>query len=401
MKIRNRHERMIAASPERIAVLIADLDAIWPTQIGPAPQPRGYRLYDAGPMSWKEFDRPGAARAFRVIRPEEFRAEHWFELEPADGATILRHTIEGRVAGKYEAIWRRRIEPDHDLILEALLDNVQAAVARPILPLGREPGLRRYAFGDGDLAERRLAVLHEIYASSSSALLADTVTRPPKLAYDLGCGPGYTTAMVGEVTQASRVVGADSSAAFVEASRARHEKARDGGRLEFIRHDVLELPFPAGKASLIYCRLLLAHLPDPVGAVRRWASQLISDGLIVVDEIEWIETNHPHLRAHLRLADAMVAASGARMCAGPLLGAVSGDGGLRTRLTRITEVPVPVTAAARLFAMNLAAVGDRPVTLGICSAADLVSARSTLAELVASAPVGEVTWGMRQAAYSL
>jgi len=63
--------------------------------------------------------------------------------------------------------------------------------------------------------------------AASSALLADAVTRPPELAYDLGCGPGYTTAMVGEVTQASRVVGADSSAAFVAASRARHEQARD------------------------------------------------------------------------------------------------------------------------------------------------------------------------------
>jgi hypothetical protein len=40
-------------------------------------------LYDAGLMLWEEFDRPGAARAFRVIRPDELQAEHWFELEPA------------------------------------------------------------------------------------------------------------------------------------------------------------------------------------------------------------------------------------------------------------------------------------------------------------------------------
>jgi hypothetical protein len=37
--------------------------------------------------------------------------------------------IEGCTAGKYEAIWRERIEPLHNLILEALLDNVEAAVA--------------------------------------------------------------------------------------------------------------------------------------------------------------------------------------------------------------------------------------------------------------------------------
>src|SRR5260370_28274529 len=129
MKIKNSHERVIAAPPERIAALIADFDRVWPTQIGPAARLQGPRLYDAGPMLWEEFDRPGAARAFRVVRPDELHGEHWFELEPAEDATILRHTLVGRAAGKYEAIWRERIEPLHDLILEALLDNIEAAAA--------------------------------------------------------------------------------------------------------------------------------------------------------------------------------------------------------------------------------------------------------------------------------
>jgi hypothetical protein len=127
MRIQNQHERVASAPRERIAALIADLDRVWPTRIAPAPRPRGHRLYDAGLMLWEEFGRPGAVRAFRVVRPEELRAEHWFELDDADGATIVRHTIDGSASGKYEAIWSERIEPLHDLILEALLDNVQAA----------------------------------------------------------------------------------------------------------------------------------------------------------------------------------------------------------------------------------------------------------------------------------
>ncbi len=80
-------------------------------------------------MLWEEIDRPGAARAFRVVRPDEIRAEHWFEVAPADGGAVLRHVIDGRADGRYEAIWRDRIEPLHDRILEALLDNVEAAAA--------------------------------------------------------------------------------------------------------------------------------------------------------------------------------------------------------------------------------------------------------------------------------
>ena len=129
MKIRKCHERIIAAPPERIVPLIADFDRVWPTEIAPAPRLQGHRLYDAGPMLWEEFDRPGAARAFRVVRPDELQLEHWFELELAEGGTVLRHTLEGCAVGKYEAIWRERIEPFHGLILQALLDNVEAAVA--------------------------------------------------------------------------------------------------------------------------------------------------------------------------------------------------------------------------------------------------------------------------------
>jgi hypothetical protein len=129
MKISNRHERMVAAPAERIAALIADFDRVWPTQLAPAPRRQGPRLYDAGLMLWEEVDRPGAARAFRVVRPEGLQGEHWFELEPVEGATMVRHTLEGCAVGRYEVIWRERIGQLHDRILEALLDNLEAAVA--------------------------------------------------------------------------------------------------------------------------------------------------------------------------------------------------------------------------------------------------------------------------------
>jgi hypothetical protein len=128
VKIRNRHERVISAPPERVAGLVLDLDAIWPTQIVAPPRPLGQRRYEEGPMVWEEFDRPGAIRAFRVIVPKELRGEHWFEAQSVDGGTLVCHTIVGEAVGAYESIWHERIEPSHDLILEAVLDNIEAAV---------------------------------------------------------------------------------------------------------------------------------------------------------------------------------------------------------------------------------------------------------------------------------
>lgn len=129
VKIFNVHERTIEATPGQLEAVVADLDGIWPKQISPAPCPDG-ELLRTGTMRWREFDRPGALRAFRVVSPPELRAEHWFEVEPVKDGTVLRHTIDGEAFGEYEAIWRDRIEPGHNLVLEALLDNVQQIVAR-------------------------------------------------------------------------------------------------------------------------------------------------------------------------------------------------------------------------------------------------------------------------------
>jgi trans-aconitate 2-methyltransferase len=252
-----------------------------------------------------------------------------------------------------------------------------------------------YTFGDTDIAARRLSLLDQVFGPASRALLTEVVRRPPSLAYDLGCGPGHTTAMIAEVTAAGRTVGLDRSPAYVA-------RARSGApdRIEFACHDVRTVPFPAGPADLIYGRLLLAHLADPVAAVLGWATQLARGGLVVLDEIEWIDATNPVLRAHLKLADALVAAGGARMQAGPLLSSLPGDGRLRLRLARITEVPVPTATAAAMFSMNLAAIGERPAELGLCGTAELRELRDSLAELTTSPAAGQISWGMHQAAYS-
>jgi hypothetical protein len=129
MKVCNIHERTIAAPPEQIGQLLADFEGIWPTQVAPAPRAQGERRYKTSMMLWQEYDRPGAARAFRIVSPAELQGEHWFELERVPAGTLVRHTVQGEALGDYEAIWRDRIEPGHDIILEALLDKIETALA--------------------------------------------------------------------------------------------------------------------------------------------------------------------------------------------------------------------------------------------------------------------------------
>src|SRR5258708_40245590 len=109
MKISNRHERVLAATPERVAALVADFEQVWPTQIAPAPRRRGPRSFQAGMMVWEEADRQSAVRAFRVVSPNGLQAEHWFETEPADGGITLPPPTDGEALGEDEAPWRQPI----------------------------------------------------------------------------------------------------------------------------------------------------------------------------------------------------------------------------------------------------------------------------------------------------
>jgi hypothetical protein len=51
--------------------------------------------------------------------------------------------IEGETLGKFEAVWAERIEPLHDRLLEALLDNIEANVASNEPRAGRRSVDRR------------------------------------------------------------------------------------------------------------------------------------------------------------------------------------------------------------------------------------------------------------------
>ena len=253
-----------------------------------------------------------------------------------------------------------------------------------------------YTFGDTDIEAARLALVAEVFGPTSEELLAQAVEHPPMLAYDLGCGPGHTTRLVAKATGATLTVGLERSAAHLARARAGAPEA-----VRFVTWDAGDLPFPAGPADLVYARLLLAHLEDPVAVASSWATQLNLGGLLVVDELEWIATDHPVLQTHLHLASSLVATTGAQICAGPLLAGLGDVPGLRRRLRRVVELPVPTADAAAMFEMSLDGWGEGIVAAGLCDRGELCELASALSVLRDSPATGEITWGLHQAAYQV
>jgi SAM-dependent methyltransferase len=204
------------------------------------------------------------------------------------------------------------------------------------------------------------------------------------LAIDLGCGPGNTTRLIAEVLHPELTIGLDRSEAFVERAR---RGAPPG--VDFSTHDVLETPLPAGPADLLFCRLLLAHLPGRAHVVARWSTQLVPGGLLLLDEIESFGSDEPALVEYVRLASGVVEQAGGRLIAGPELATMADPPGNERVDDVVVRMDVSPSDTATIFGMNLAVlVEDGQVEPQPALAAALAD--------VAERNVAEIDWSLRQ-----
>ena len=77
-----------------------------------------------------------------------------------------------------------------------------------------------HSFGETNLAAERLRVVSEVFDPTSEAFVSETVRNRPRLALDLGCGPGFTTRLPSRIARPERIVGVDRSEAFLSRARA-------------------------------------------------------------------------------------------------------------------------------------------------------------------------------------
>ncbi len=254
-----------------------------------------------------------------------------------------------------------------------------------------------YLFGDSDRAALRLRVLADVFATSSRAFLQDVVKLPPRLALDLGCGPGYTTHLLEQTTRCVEAIGLDNSDHFVTLADRTETQ-----RVWFMRHDVTQVPFPTEPGDLLFCRMLLTHLQDPQSVIERWATQLRPDGLLLLEEVEWIQTDQPLFRTYLDMVAAMLEQQRNQLYIGPLLDSMQPGGGLCCHMSRVYRLPVSTKQAATMFSLNIQTWKDQPFIqqhYGANVIEPLEQGLRMLAET--STSEGEIEWGMRQLAFDL
>lgn len=145
MRIRNVHQRQLGASPQDAASLLDGLaspeDRLWPVESWP--RMRFDRPLEAGAAGGHGPIRytvtryvPGQLVVFQFTAPRGFYGAHWFEVLPSGvSGTLLRHTIEMRIAGIALLSWPVVFRPLHDALVEDALTNAQVTLGEDPTPV--------------------------------------------------------------------------------------------------------------------------------------------------------------------------------------------------------------------------------------------------------------------------
>lgn len=252
-----------------------------------------------------------------------------------------------------------------------------------------------YAFRDHDLATQRLRVVAETFEATTRSFVGEAVKSRPGVALDLGCGIGYTTNLVAETTGADRTIGIDQSERFLSIAA---QGSLD--RVSFVNHDVAELPLPGAPADLIFCRFLLTHLTEPRRMVRRWATQLRVGGLVLLDEVESIDTEHPAIRSYLAMVEALLERRKAHLYVGRTLHAMKSGPQLRRLTSRLAQFSLTISEAAAMFLMNLRSWRDDPFIRATYAENAISELEQQLCVLAESTEREHVRWHLRQMTFA-
>ena len=172
----------------------------------------------------------------------------------------------------------------------------------------------KYTFGTDSVAARRLEEVGKYFNPLSTDFIHQFISGVPDIAVDLGCGPGITTHMLKEATNCRKTYGLDNSSEFLGIARQQFNN------YTFLEHDITQVPFPV-TSDIMYARFLLCHLRNPLRVVHAWTTQLRSEGILFVEEMDTIETDLEVFRIYLSMAEGIIATQGGSLYVGNTLAA--------------------------------------------------------------------------------
>jgi SAM-dependent methyltransferase len=260
------------------------------------------------------------------------------------------------------------------------------------------PAQAVYALGHSRVEYQRLRMQARAWEGATGRLLDQLGLGPGASCLDAGCGPGETMrAMAQRVGPAGRVLGIDADAPL--GAMALEMLHGAGHRnCSFQAYDLAAgTPLPGAPFDLVYARLLLFHLPQRAGVLRRlWEAVAHGGCLLVQDydlrsistlpELDWVAEL-------LRVWDGAFGAAGADVSTGTRLPQLFAEAGLGTPDgTDVAGRLEPLATGRVILEGSFRSVLPTAVANGVTT---LAAAAATLAAIdrdAARFPDAQVQW---------
>lgn len=239
-----------------------------------------------------------------------------------------------------------------------------------------EKARARYTFGDTDEAAARLKRLAELYEPETREFLERSRVQGPKLAIDLGCGPGWSTSLLQRVLNPGRTVGLDASERYVVQARRIH-----GPGLEFQVHDITRERFPVKAPEVMFCRFLLTHLRSLEDVLSLWAEVAAPRATLFIHETETLETDNSTLRRYYELVARLQRHYGQALFVGLFLEQCLGKSGWRLVENERLTLKKPAVKMAQLHLSNLRTWRQDEYARQTFDAAEMDALEASLADI--------------------
>jgi 2-polyprenyl-3-methyl-5-hydroxy-6-metoxy-1,4-benzoquinol methylase len=246
-----------------------------------------------------------------------------------------------------------------------------------------------YTFGNSPKAANRLLQLAEFFNPISAQFIRQYLIGKVKSVVDLGCGPGYTTQMLADVTGAKEILGVDQSIFFIDLAK------KNFPHLQFEVADVSKQESDK-KFDLIYCRFLLSHMRNISGLISGWMDKLQPGGVLILDELEDIDTHVSVFKNYLQISRSLVKSQGAELFIGKLLS--KSVTGISQLANQVHFIQVQDWMAAGWFYPNTIGAWKDELFIKQNVPSEMVAKISDdLLKIVdAHAPESNITWKMRR-----
>jgi ubiquinone/menaquinone biosynthesis C-methylase UbiE len=227
-----------------------------------------------------------------------------------------------------------------------------------------------YVLGRTDAEYERLRAQAGIWEKATASLLDRAGLAAGARCLDVGCGPGETMRLMAErVGPDGAVVGMDVDAEL-GGSAIRMLHAAGHRQCSFVSGDVFSEEPPPGGYDLVFARLLLIHVDDPVTVLRRMWEWTAPGGHLVVQDYDMRTVGvHPELPVVAewrRVFLGTFAAAGRDIRIGHRLPALLAEAGIGDPDgSEVSGRMEPFARAAGMLAATYRSVAPAAVSLGL------------------------------------